>query len=264
MLFCYFCNMIYDYIKYLFRAKDEYSLHSPFLFEFYTKIIKDKNHSNSFQEIEDLRKQLLKDERIISITDFGAGSKLNLSNQRKIKDIAKNSQKSPKLGQLFHRIIGLYQYKNIFDLGTSFGLTTAYLSSQVVDSQITSFEGCPETAKIAQENFTKLSLKNINIIVGNIDETLTQKLNEIPSLDFVFFDANHRYEPTVRYFEQCLEKAHEGSCFIFDDIYWSDEMKQAWQYIKNHSSVTVSLDLFWVGIVFFNKKQTKQDFVLKL
>lgn len=256
--------MIYDYIKYLLQAKDEYSLHSPFLFEFYTKVVKDKNILHRFQEIERLRKQLFQDGRIIQITDFGAGSKLNLSNTRKVKDIAKNSQKSPKIGQFLHRIVAFYNYKNILDLGTSLGLTTAYLSKINTDSQILSFEGCPETAKIAQENFDKLSLKNIEIVVGNIDETLPKKLKEISNLDFVFFDANHRYEPTVRYFEQCLEKAHERSCFVFDDIYWSDEMKQAWQFIKNHPSVTVSLDVFWLGIVFFHKKQVKQDFVLKL
>ena len=255
--------MIYDYIKYLFKAKDEYSLHSPFLFEFYTKVVNDKSISSGFQEIEGLRKQLLYDERIIQIADFGAGSKLNLSNNRKIKDIAKNSQKSPKLGQFLHRIIEFYNYKNILDLGTSFGLTTAYLSSEIDDNQIITFEGCPETAKVAQENFDKLFLKNIEIVVGNIDQTLPEKLKEISSLDFVFFDANHRFEPTIRYFEQCLAKTHGGSCFVFDDIYWSNEMKEAWQYIKNHPSVTVTLDFFWLGIVFFNKKQVKQNFVLK-
>ena len=255
--------MIYDYIKYLLKAKDEYSLHSPFLFEFYTKVVKDKSISYSFQEIEGLRKQLLQYERIIQITDFGAGSKLYLSNNRKIKDIAKNSQKSPKLGQFLHRIIEFYNYKNVLDLGTSFGLTTAYLSSEIDDNQIITFEGCPETAKVAQENFDKLFLKNIEIVVGNIDQTLPEKLKEISSLDFVFFDANHRFEPTIRYFEQCLAKTHGGSCFVFDDIYWSNEMKEAWQYIKNHPSVTVTLDFFWLGIVFFNKKQVKQNFVLK-
>lgn len=255
--------MIYDYIKYLIKAKDEYSIHSPFLFEFYTKVVKDKNPEKNFQAIENLRKQLLHDEHLISIIDFGAGSKLNLSAKRKVKDIARNSQKSPQLGQLLHRVIQFYQYKNILDLGTSFGLTTAYLSFQTTDNKIISFEGCPETAQIAQDNFDKLALNNIEIIVGNIDKTLPEKVKEISTLDFVFFDANHRYEPTIRYFEQCLTKAHEGSCFVFDDIYWSNEMKQAWQYIKNHSSVTVSLDLFWLGIIFFHKKQVKQDFVLK-
>ena len=143
------------------------------------------------------------------------------------------------------------------------GLTTAYLSKVDKNIKVYSFEGCDETAKIAQENFEKLALENIEIIVGNIDETLPEKLNKTAHLDFVFFDANHRYEPTIRYFQQCLEKSHDESCFIFDDIYWSEEMKQAWQTIQNHKSVSISIDLFWVGIVFFRKKQPKQHFVLK-
>lgn len=248
----------------MLKAQDEYSLHSPFLFEFYTKVLQPStpnlaNHA----AIENLRKQLSQDERLIAITDFGAGSKLNLSTKRTVKDIVKNSQKTPKLGQFLHRIIDFYGYKNIIDLGTSLGLTTAYLSNQNADNQIVSFEGCPETAKIAQQNFDKLALKNVEIIMGNIDETLPKKMQEISNLDFVFFDANHRYEPTIRYFEECLIKSNENSCFVFDDIYWSAEMKQAWQSIKNHPSVTVSLDVFWVGIVFFHQKQAKQDFVLK-
>lgn len=255
--------MILDYIKYLLKAKDEHSLHSPFVFEFYTKVLKEKKHYAEFDEIEILRKQLLSDNRIVNITDFGAGAKTNKNIQRTVKDIAKKSLKKPSLAQLFFRIIKFYKFNNILDLGTSLGLTTAYLSKVDKNIKVNSFEGCSETAKIAQENFDTLSLKNIEIIVGNIDETLPKKLKEISSLDFIFFDANHRYEPTIRYFEQCLTKAHDESCFIFDDIYWSEEMKQAWQTIQNHESVSVSIDLFWVGIVFFRKKQPKQHFVLK-
>jgi predicted O-methyltransferase YrrM len=255
--------MILDYIKYLFKAKDEHSLHSPFVFEFYTKVLKEKTDFITLKKIELLRKELLQDSRQIEINDFGAGSKLNFLKKRSIKDIAKNSQKSPKLAQLFYRIINFYGYENILDLGTSFGLTTAYLSNENADNQIVSFEGCPETAKVAQQNFDKLALKNIQIVVGNIDETLPQKLEKNSNLDFVFFDANHRYEPTIRYFEQCLAKAHENSCFVFDDIYWSEEMKQAWNFIKAHHAVVISIDLFWVGIVFFRKKQPTQHFVLR-
>jgi len=255
--------MILDYIKYLLKAKDEHSLHSPFVFEFYTKVLKDKTHYTEYDKIEILRKQLLKDKRIVNITDFGAGAKTNKSIQRTVEDIAKKSLKKPSLAQLFFRIIRFYQYKNILDLGTSLGLTTAYLGKANNGIKLKSFEGCAETAKAAQENFNKLSLKNIEIIVGNIDETLPEELKEFINLDFVFFDANHRYEPTIRYFEQCLTKAHEESCFIFDDIYWSEEMKQAWQAIQKHRAVTVSIDLFWVGIVFFRKKQPKQHYILK-
>lgn len=255
--------MILDYIKYFFKAKDEHSLHSPFVFEFYTQVLKDETHSTEYDEIENLRKQLLSDNRIVKITDFGAGAKTNKSIQRTVEDIARKSLKKPSLAQLFFRIIKFYKYKNILDLGTSLGLTTAYLGKANSEVKLKSFEGCSETAKIAQENFYKLSLENIEIIVGNIDETLPEKLKGISSLDFVFFDANHRYEPTIRYFKQCITKTHDESCFVFDDIYWSEEMKKAWQTIQNHESVSISIDLFWVGIVFFRKKQPKQHFVLK-
>ncbi len=255
--------MILDYIKYLLKAKDEHSLHSPFVFDFYTKILNDKSQKADYVNIEALRKQLLSDKRIITINDFGAGAKTNKNTQRTVGDIARKSLKKPSLAQLFYRIIENYQYSTILDLGTSLGLTTAYLASSSQDIKVQSFEGCAETAKIAQENFDKLSLKNIEIIVGNIDGTLPEKLSETAQLDFVFFDANHRYEPTIRYFEQCLSKAHEDSCFVFDDIYWSEEMKEAWQTIQKHEFVSVSIDLFWVGIVFFRKKQPKQHFILK-
>ncbi|CAH0995321.1 tRNA 5-hydroxyuridine methyltransferase [Emticicia aquatica] len=255
--------MIYDYIKYLFKAKDEHSLHSPFLFECYTKILKDKNQYSAYNSIEKLRQELLINNNEIEISDFGAGSKLNITNKRLIKDIARNSLKKPKFAQLFYRIIKHYQYKNIIDLGTSFGLTTAYLAKSSIENKVFSFEGCSTTADIAKANFENLAIKNIDVIVGNIDETLPQKLDELDMIDFVFFDANHRFEPTIRYFELCLSKINENSCFIFDDIYWSEEMKRAWQYIKNHQSVVISIDLFWIGIVFFRKKQPKQNFVLK-
>ena len=255
--------MILDYLKYFFKAKDEHSLHSPFVFEFYTPVLKDKPYYTEYDAIEKLRKQLLSDKRIVHIKDFGAGAKSNKNIQRTVEDIARKSLKNPSLAQLFFRIVKNYQYKNIFDLGTSLGLTTAYLGKSDKNIKVCSFEGCDETAKIAQENLDKLALKNVEIIVGNIDKTLPEKLNKTAQLDFVFFDANHRYEPTIGYFQQCLAKAHDESCFIFDDIYWSEEMKQAWKTIQNHESVSISIDLFWVGIVFFRKKQPKQHFVLK-
>lgn len=255
--------MILDYIKYLLKAQDEHSLHSPFMFDFYTKILKDKSQKAEYASIEALRKQLFRDKRLITINDFGAGAKTNKNTQRTVADIAQKSLKKPSIAQLFYRIIKHYQYNNIFDLGTSLGITTAYLGKANKEVKLKSFEGCGETAKIAQENFGKLSLKNIEIVVGNIDETLPESLNKTEQLDFVFFDANHRYEPTIRYFEQCLSKIHDSSCFIFDDIYWSEEMKLAWQTIQKHEAITVSIDLFWVGIVFFRKEQPKQHFILK-
>lgn len=255
--------MIKYYLQFLFASKNEHSLHSPFVFELYTKIIQAKTPFPVFEQIENLRKKLLKNRLKIDITDFGAGSKIYKTNHREIRQTVKSAEKNPKFGKLLFRLIQYFTPKTIFDLGTSLGITTIYESKAYESSQIFTFEGCPATATIAQQNFDKLNCKNIKIIVGNIDETLPIELSKIEQLDFAFFDANHRFEPTIKYFKSCLEKATENSVFVFDDIHWSDEMHESWQVIKNHPRVMISIDLFFVGLIFFRKNQPKQNFILR-
>ena len=84
------------------------------------------------------------------------------------------------------------------------------------------------------------------------------------ALGLVFFDGNHRKDATLRYFNQCLEKANEDSIFIFDDIHWSEEMQDAWKEIKAHPQITLALDVFQFGICFFRKeKLAKEEFLLR-
>ena len=257
--------MISAYIKYLLRSGNEHAIHSPFLFELYTKVILGRKDDNpDYNDLKTLRKELLASQREIEILDLGAGSRINKSNIRKIRKIAKNAEKPEKFGKLFYRLIKRLQPKNVIELGTSLGLTTLYMSRAKKDSSIISFEGCPQTAQIARENFDKNGAKNIEIVIGNIDDTLPERLKGLTGgIDYAYFDANHRYEPTVRYFEQCLPYITNDTLFIFDDIYWSDEMTKAWEYIKAHPQVTLTVDLFWIGLVFFRKEQVKENFTLR-
>lgn len=215
--------------------------------------------------IQSLRRELRRSRQLITIADYGAGSKVNPSRQRTIGDIARHSQKTFRFGRLLFRLVRRFNAKTIVDLGTSLGLTTACLAeaTKPYGGRVLTFEGCPETATVARQNFGRLGIQNVDVVVGNIDETLAPKLRENGPVDFVFFDANHRYEPTVRYFETCLAHVQNDTVFVFDDIHWSDEMEQAWAYIKAQDAVTITVDLFWVGLVFFRREQPKQDFVLR-
>ena len=258
--------LIAAYFRYLSRARDEHSLHSPFLYALYTEVIKAKRGPKAvFAPIRALRKQLRRSKQQITITDLGAGSKVNPSRQRTLGDIARNSQKPARFGRLLLRLVQRFEAKTVVDLGTSLGLTTAYMAeaTKSYGGHVTTFEGCAETAAVARQNFEQLGQKNVTIVVGNLDETLAPSLTPLGPVDFVFFDANHRYEPTVRYFETCLRHIHNDTVFVFDDIHWSDEMEQAWAYIRKHPSVTVTIDLFWVGLVFFRHEQPREDFILR-
>ncbi|HET8828686.1 MAG TPA: class I SAM-dependent methyltransferase, partial [Pelobium sp.] len=214
-------------------------------------------------KVEKLRESLLKDPRSISVTDLGAGSHVNNKSVKKVRAIAKNALKPKKLAQLLYRLAKEFKPNNLLELGTCLGVTTAYFAEALPDASITTMEGCPQTAAIAEENWEKLSLKNIKVEVGNFDDTLPALIKQQDQLDFVFIDGNHRKKATLKYFNLCLPKVHQDSVIIFDDIYWSKGMEEAWNHIKAHPDVTVTIDLFWIGLVFFRSGQAKQDFKIR-
>ncbi|HET7732429.1 MAG TPA: class I SAM-dependent methyltransferase [Paludibacter sp.] len=202
---------------------------------------------------------LKKDYRAINITDFGTGS----DRTETISAIAYKSLKSAKYGQLLFRIIHYFRAQNVLELGTSLGITTSYLASVSSEIHCTSLEGCPEIAKIARENIDKLAIKNVEIVVGDINSTLANVLNQTNKLDFVFIDANHKSEAILRYFNLCLSKVHSNTVIVIDDIYWSSDMEKAWKVIKNHPQVMSTIDLFQLGIVFFNMDLNKKHYKMR-
>ena len=254
-------HFIYRYLIHLFTAKNTrgHGIHSPFLFSFIQEVIYEKNPFYSFSSIEELRKKLLNDKSILDITDFGAGQKY----QATVSNIARTSLKSKKWSQMLFRSVNFRRAEKVLELGTSLGISAAYMASVNSGICCVTLEGASEIADVAQGNFEKLNLQNIKIITGNIDETLSQALLDLGTVDFAFFDANHRRKPTLDYFHYCLQYITEKSVFVFDDIYWSKEMTQAWQAIKQEPSVTSTIDLFQMGIVFFNKRLPKKNYKMR-
>ncbi|HLO43806.1 MAG TPA: class I SAM-dependent methyltransferase [Leadbetterella sp.] len=253
--------MYLDFLKYYFRAGNAHSIHSPFVFEFYNQVLKNKSVASDFSVIEKQRDSLLSNKQTIERIDFGAGKKKNI--KENISSIARTSLKPKYWGQFLFRLVGFYNYKTILDLGTSFGITTSYFAKANPEAKVYTFDGCPQTIKIAEKTFQNLEISNIESICGNLDQTLLETLPNLPLIDFVFFDANHKKKPTLAYFETCLAYRSQNACFVFDDIYWSDEMKEAWSDIKRHPQTTICIDLFYLGIVFFRTGLKKQDFMLK-
>lgn len=254
--------MLKAYLSHLIKSKNQYAIHSPFVFDFYTSIVLQKERSEDEKPIEERRKELLNDTQLLQITDLGAGSFFSSSKERTIRSIARYSLKPAYWASFLGKIVRHYRYETILDLGTSFGITTAYLTHQT-KGNVHTFEGCPSIAKVATQTFQKLAISNVNIHQGDIQLTLPAYLATQPKIDFVFFDANHTYEPTLSYFYQCLPYMHEDSCFVFDDIHWSKGMEKAWETIQSHPDVTVSLDFYHLGIVFFRKGQAKEHFILR-
>jgi predicted O-methyltransferase YrrM len=253
-----------DYLLHRLKAKTRHGVHSPFVYRLVDKVIYDLQDKEVYSGPEGLRKQLFNDQRTITVTDLGAGSHLNNNRQKKVGDIARNALKPPKLAQLLHRLAADLKPRNIIELGTCLGITTIYLQKAAPGAKVYTLEGCPETSRIANETFTKAGLNDIDLITGNFNETLPAVIDKLAELDFVFVDGNHQKDATLKYFDWCLPKVHENSLLIFDDIYWSEGMKEAWNEIKAHPRVTATIDLFWIGLVFFKGGRVKEDFLIRI
>ena len=253
-----------DYLLHRLKAKNRHGVHSPFVYRLIDNVIYDFDSKKVYTEVENVREQLFIDNRIITITDLGAGSHINNNRQKKISDIAHNALKPPKLAQLLYRLVTDLKPGNIIELGTCLGITTLYLQKAAPDAKVYTMEGCPETAGVAKETFKKGGITAIEPVIGNFDDTLPGVIKNLDQLDFVFVDGNHQKDATLKYFEWCLPKVHENTMLIFDDIYWSTGMKEAWAQIKKHPQVTVTIDLFWIGLVFFKPGQAKEDFLVRI
>ena len=248
------------YLKYHLKAGTVHDIHSPFVYDLLNNVIKDKTPFYGFDLLESIRSKHQLDRKIINITDLGTGKK---ERKERICDIVNRAVKPKKYSHLLFRLANHFQSENILEFGTSLGLTTLYLSLPRKDSKVITLEGSPEISEIARENFSRLKRNNIELLTGEFDKVLPLALQKLPRLDLVYFDGNHKKEPTLSYFEKCLNHATENSLFIFDDIHWSQEMNDAWNIIKDNPSVTLTIDLFQLGLVFFRKGIIKQHFTLR-
>ncbi|MBA4146037.1 MAG: SAM-dependent methyltransferase [Cytophaga sp.] len=242
---------------------DEHSIHSPFFYDFYINVFKKKSAHPMFTEIERTRRRLLNNSLEIEVKDLGSGSVHFNHSKRVLSKIAATSLAPADLCELYYRILQFQEAKTAVELGTSLGITSLYLAAKP-DVHVTTFEGSPAIADIALTNFESFNSRNIHLVEGNIDATLPDYLQNPAKVNFALVDANHRYEPTLRYFHLLSKRMSKKGIMIIDDIYHSQEMTRAWNELKSHELVYGSVDLFRCGILFFDVDLNKQHFVWSL
>jgi predicted O-methyltransferase YrrM len=241
------------------NAGDEHSIHSPFFFDLYTKVIKVANPLPGFESVEKIRAQLLQNQSTIVYTDLGAASKHFTTDKRTIAAVAATSLAPAKMAQMLYRLAAHVNAKKIVELGTSMGITTLYLS-KLDKATIYSFEGNPSMINIALTNFEYMEATNIVLIEGNINDTLPAFVENNRALDFVSMDANHQYEPTLKYFNKVVARMSPHGVIVVDDIYQSREMARAWGELRKHELVYGSIDLYRCGMLFFDSSLNKQHY----
>ncbi len=258
--------MIYlltKYLEFFFKSTNQHGVHSPFVYMLTTACFYKNISINLWESFLKIKQQLLDNKSFIKVTDFGSGSKVFKTNKRQISKITKVAGISNKKAKLLIKIVNYFKPEYILEIGTSVGLSTSAIKIANQNSEMITLEGCSETATIAKELFLKNKLLQINSIIGNFKETIPKSVDN-KKFDFIYFDGNHTKKATLNYFNTCLPTVKNDTFWIFDDIYWNKEMQETWSEIKSHPKVTVTVDVFHFGIVFFRKEQQKEHFKIRV
>ena len=279
------------YLQYYLSAANGkgHGIHSPFVYDFVRNVLNDRTEYPPYARVEALRGQLERDRTLLEVEDLGAGSALQSTRQRSVGDIARHAAKSKKLGQLLYRITRYYRPAIVLELGTSLGLSTAYLSAGAADgaaargtdakggaggkvtgtnvantaesdgsasgritganARVYTIEGAAAVAAVAEKNLRSLGCDNVRPVIGNFDDRIETVLDKAGGVDLAFVDGNHRLQPTLRYFNLLMSRSSGSAILIFDDIHWSREMEDAWDAIKQDPRVYCTIDLFFIGLV---------------
>lgn len=255
---------IIDFIRFLSNSTNAHGLHSPFMYHLATRCFYDKKKYPDYERIKTYHKQLKKDKRPIQVQDLGAGSKKLSPDIRRIKDIAKVAGSHKADMKLLYRLSKYFEPQNVLELGTSLGKSAFSLALGNPKASVITVEGDPNVWKVANAYFKKFKQQNIQSLLSDFDTYLDELNQTNTRFDMILLDGNHRLAPTLRYFEKLQKHIHNDTVVIVDDIYWSAEMKQAWQQLTQHPAVRQSVDTYRFGMLFFRKEQFKQKFVIRL
>jgi len=245
-------HQIRSYIKHFFTAtRKGHNVHSPFVYTLCEEVFYNTANFYDFEELQKVRSTLLNDETELLIEDFGAGSHTFNGNKRKVKHIAGRGISTKQQSELLYRLVNFLNPKTVIELGTSLGLNTLYLSKASKSAKVFTIEGSSSLNSFGESLGARYEAGNCHYIKGKFDEEFHHLLGNVSTVDVLYIDGNHIYEATLNYFNMALAKATSNSVFIFDDIYWSSGMTRAWDEIKKDPKVTLTVDAFYFGFVFF-------------
>ena len=245
-----FKHPYFQLFKYYQRANSYQKGNNGFIDDI-IKLSRDSSSNSFLDRVEGERTRLLNDDSTIEFVEMGAGSHITSGSNRKTSKVAKSSLSGEWQCRFLYKLCNHLGAKEILEIGTSLGISTAYLS-HVAESNITTMEGNPSSINVANDVFKRLNISNVNIIQGNFDVTLEPTVRQMKKIDCAFIDGNHRKKSTIDYFILIKEYCHSNSVIVVDDIYWSKGMNEAWSTIKNDSKVMLSLDFYYMGLVFLN------------
>ena len=130
-------------------------------------------------------------------------------------------------------------------------------------STVHTIEGCGSVSKTAEKNFLDAGIDNVKQYIGSFDDILPEVIKSGLKPSLIFIDGNHRREAVLKYVGFLADNVDDNAVIVLDDIYISPDMGSAWEEIKKRDDVTLTVDIYRMGLVFFRKALSKSDFIVR-
>ena len=216
-------------LKYLWQRKSEYSIHSPFVYDFMKKVLYDRGSNRDY-------------DLMLRISRLLDGKKYPTRRRR-------------KEGRLLYRLVRYLEPETVLTFGQLSALNTSALALGNLQTKV-----YLEQSSDFLETLNSMGVVNVSLIRhdGNEEEQF-ERLNT----GFVFYALDDFGDDTWNNLEDGFGTVDEETVLVFEGIHHSRHTEAAWEAIKANEDVTVTMDLYCIGIVFFREGIEKQDFVLK-
>lgn len=247
----------YEYIKYFLISKGRHAFHSPFVYDFKDKCLKQKINKTFLELHRNQKEALKKDTSSFEMNDFGAGSH-TLGKVRRVNEVYRSAATKGIFLEVLAKMTNYYKPKKVLELGTSLGVGTLALSYG--SEQVITVDACEVTQSFAQKYFPKTSTE-VQFVTDNFSHFIE---NDTAVYDLIFVDGHHDGKALKMYLKLLEKNSHDETIFILDDIRWSKSMLRAWKEIIQDTNYHLSMDLFKFGVVLKRHHQQKQHFVVRL
>lgn len=259
-------RLLVDFLNHYRKARRWDAFHSPYLYSLFMACCNEKQTENAFKVIEALRRKFRSSKETIQLTDLGAGSSSSGPvDKRSISSIARHALSLPFQGRFLFRLARSIQPARILELGTSLGITTAYMALGAEKAIVDTVEGDPAIASYATAVFKALDLNRVRLHQMPFADYLGQDSGVMLKADLIFIDGHHRSDALLAYYESLKAMIQLHTIVIVDDIHWSADMHQGWEKLIARPEVTQSVDCFHFGLLFFSKDfMSKENHLIRL
>lgn len=244
-----------QWLRYYFGAKTIYNLHSTFETQAAQVMLEDRRNFYVFSFAKMLRGQLTSNALVVEYDDLGAPSMAMSGKKRSLGKIARHTAVNPETGKRLFRLVQWLKPQTMLELGAGLGVSTLYQAAAARNSIFIALEGQTALAARTAQHIREYGFDKVTVRAGLFKDTLPEALRSLQKLDYLFIDGDHRYEAVKANFYSCQPFFTENAVVVIADIHWSEGMLKAWHELRQSKGVSLSIDLYDIGILFFRNGQ---------